>query len=100
MQNNIDIKSYIDKIIELQEHKNISSKNNISNFLQKNNIKDYDIIYNNKKIKYITVKFKDDIIIKIENELFNKKIKYITIKVKDSIFIDITKHIFSNKIYF
>lgn len=76
-----DLKDYVQKLIELEKeeekYKNIyinikkekdKLTDNILNFMEQNDIKDKDIIYGDKKIKYSTIKIQDGITKKLIEE--------------------------------
>ena len=76
-----DLKDYVQKLIELEKeeekYKSIFSNikkekdkitDNILNYMETNNIKDKDIIYGDKKIKYSTLKVQDGITKKLIEE--------------------------------
>jgi hypothetical protein len=76
-----NLKDYIQKLVELEKeeekYKNIFSNikieknkltDSILNFMEQNDIKDKDIIYGDKKIKYSTIKVQDCITKKLIEE--------------------------------
>jgi hypothetical protein len=76
-----NLKAYIEKLVEIQKEEekykeifaNIKKQKDIINstiidFMEQNNIKDKDIIFGDKKIKYATTKVQDTITKKLIND--------------------------------